>query len=81
MPFGNSAAYTDCWFCCTRSYARRNASWSGGVRTSRPGGIGRPRVNVSNTVSVDVSATRLSTSFFTSALNGPPFSSIDAMVC
>ena len=32
-------------------------------------------MKVSKTVSVDVSATFLSTSFFTSALNGAPFSS------
>jgi len=44
-------------------------------------GLGRPGVKVSNTVNVDVSATCLSTSFFTSAAKGAPFSSSAATDC
>ena len=62
-----------CSAACARTSAR-TAPCSCGISTSRPGGIGRPGVNVSNTVSVEVSATFLSISFLTSALNGAPFS-------
>ena len=59
-PSGTASRRSTVLFCARalRSSAR-TARCSCGVSTSSPGGIGRPGVNVSNTVSVDVSATLL----------------------
>ncbi len=81
MPFGKSVLYTEFWLAAARAYAPMNCCASSGMSTSRPGGTGRPGVNVSNTVIVDVSATCLSTSSLTSVLNGAPSGSSAAIVC
>ena len=63
---------------CSASWNCSNCFWRIGSSTSCPGGIGVPGVNVSNTVSVDVSATWCAMRSATSDLNAAPFVSTAA---